>query len=464
MAEIAQKQSLTQSQRQEQTMSYRQIQAIELLFLPVVEIQSIINTELEKNPVLDTELPPEAQTAAGQEESDEWLDKILKLSEENRYIKGGGAKWTREDEEKRDHYLESVTVEQTFQESLSEQLRFLDLDDKTRQCCELVISSLDDDGYLKSHMADIAMAAGQSMENVSRAVAVVQSLEPAGVAAADLRERLLLQLERKNLKDSRAYTAVKDYLAEIAANHLPQVAKKMGLSIEEIKETLGEIQKLSPVLSCEQASPSDYVREEVVVEEDSGALKVTVKNDYLPSLRISPHYRDLLKDPGTPRDTREYIKERLHAGVSLINSVIQRQTTIKKIAGALVKAQESFFMDGASGMRPLTMARIAQEIGIHETTVSRAVAGKYLKCKHGFFPLRHFFSAGFETEGGEAVSNNVIKDAIKSMIASEDVYSPLSDSDIAAQLKERGLTVARRTVAKYRESMNILPSHMRRQY
>ncbi len=464
--ELSQKQNLTQGLRQEQIMTHQQIQALELLFLPVLELQSVINEELAKNPILDTEISAEEEKAANlSTENDDWLEKILKMDEENRFIRGKStAKYSEEDEEKRQFYLESITAEQTFQESLLEQLKFMGLDQRLLLCCEVVISGLNDDGYLVSHPADLAMAAGENMNLINQAISIVRQLEPPGVAAKDLRERLMLQLERKGLENTPVYEAVSEHLDDIAANRLPQVAKRMGITIEKLKDIVAEIQNLNPRINTDSVSPHEYIQEEVEVYEEEGELKIKVKNEHLPSLHISKHYRELLEDATTPRETRDYIKDKLKAGTFLINSIIQRQSTIKRIVTALVEHQAEFFLTGMNCLKPLTMAKIAEKLGIHETTVSRAVAGKYMRCKYGLLPIRHFFSTGYETEDGESVSKNVIKDAIRALIDKEDVYSPLSDSDIVEKLKSEGYNVARRTVAKYRESMNILPSHLRRQY
>jgi RNA polymerase sigma-54 factor len=463
--DFEQRQTLTPAQRQEQVMTHHQIQALELLSQPVLELQSVINAEIEKNPILETDFDEQPDPKELSGEDDEWLEKVLKLDEESRYIRGRStSQVSEEEEERRQHYLDSITEEMTFQQSLVEQLKFLDIDDELLNCCEVVVSGLDDDGYLKSHPADLAMASAAPMSLVEEAIKTVQSLEPPGVAAKDLRERLMIQLERKDMAETKAYAAIRDHLDDIANNRLPQVAKKMGISLDELKDTIEIIQSLSPRLVAEPVSPHEYIREEVNIDEEAGELKIKMNNEYLPSLRISGHYKELLKDANTPKDTRDYIKDKIRAGVFLINSVLQRQTTIRKIVGAIVEWQSEYFLQGASHMRPMTMAQIAEKAGIHETTVSRAVAGKHLRCKHGLIPLRKFFSTGYEAEDGSIVSNNVVKDIIRDMVGKEDTYKPLSDSEIAADLKKQGYNVARRTVAKYRDLLAIPPSNLRRQY
>jgi RNA polymerase sigma-54 factor len=464
--EINQKQNLTQGMRQEQVMTHQQIQALEMLFLPVLELQALIDAELEKNPGLDTE--PDAPTEVKVEsDDDEWLDKVLKLDEENRFIKSstGTNTYTSDDEEKRSHFLNSVTVEQTFEEFLLEQLRFLEISDIEKKCCEIVIAGLNDNAYLESHPADIAMAAGVGLDVVNKAIGIVQGLEPPGVAASDLRERLMIQIERKGLDNTPAYTIVDKYLKEIGSNHLPQVARKMKMSIDELKEQLAVIQNLTPRISTTEAvSPHEYIQEEVIVVEEEGRYVVKLKNEYLPSLYISKGYRDLLQEGDVPKETRDYVKDKIKSGVTLINSILQRQTTIKKIAQTIVDVQHDFFENGQECLKPLTMAQVAEKVGIHETTVSRAVANKYMRCKYGVLPLRGFFTTGYELDDGKTVSKNVVMEAIRKIIENEDSKSPLSDSAISKKLKDMDFNVARRTVAKYRENMNILPSNLRRQY
>lgn len=461
--EVNQVQRLKQDMRQEQVMTHQQIQALEMLFAPVLELQSIVSAEVEKNPVLETAIEDEP---AGSEahDADEWLDRILKLDEESRYIKSYRQSLTPEEEERRQHFLESVAVERNFQDLLIDQLRFLDLDPKAMSCCEVVVSGLDDDGYLKSHPSDLCMASGMDIATVQKAIDAVKKLDPPGVGATDLRERLMLQLDRRGRADSLAYQTVRDHLPEIGNNQLPLVAKKMGVSMDELKKAVEEIQGLSPRLQLDSADSSDYVREEVSVVEQDGALSVKLNNDYLPSLRISAEYRRILEDPSTTKEIKDYVKEKIKSGVFLINSIIQRQTTIKKIVTAMVETQEEYFRHGAEHLRPMTMAIVAGRAGVHETTVSRAVAGKYLRCKFGMVHLRDLFSSGYETEDGTSVSKNVVIEKIRQLISGEDEQKPLSDSEIVDLLKKAGYTIARRTIVKYREIAGIPPSNLRKRY
>ena len=229
-------------------------------------------------------------------------------------------------------------------------------------------------------------------------------------------------------------------------------------------QVLNVIHGLSPHLQHGEVSPHEYIEEEVTVLETTEGLEVHMNNGYLPPLHISKQYRKYLQDPDCTKEVREYVKEKIRSGVFLINSIIQRQTTIQKIALAIVENQAQYFHLGPDFLKPMTMSQVAEMVGVHETTVSRAVSGKFLRCKHGLVPMRNFFTTGYEDEHGNSVSNSVVKNAIRKIIDDEDKFNPVSDSQIGRILSKQGLKVARRTVAKYRESMGILPSNLRRKY
>ena len=461
-----------QSMRQEQTMTHHQIQALEMLFAPVMELSSIISGEVEKNPVLEVESEKyekleledvNDEEVAKSNETDEWVEKILQLDSKTPYGRVGTP--IQQESEERRHFLDSLTTHKTLHDHLVEQLMFMGLSEDLRASCETVISGLDDDGYLTAHPADLSMVTGENVDDIRAAIKVIQKLEPAGVGASNLKERLLLQLERDNKQESSTYIAIEVYLEDIAANRLPKVAKAMQITMTELHQIISEIKNLNPHLSDSlPILPHNYVEEEVEILESKGKLKVKINNGHLPSLKISAYYKKMLQDPNLTKDAKDYIKSKINGGVFLINSLMQRQSTIEKITNAIAKEQDAFFKEGLNHLKPLTMSQIADMSGVHETTVSRAVAGKYLKCKYGMFPLRFFFTPGYTSSNGEAISNATVKKAIKELIEKEDPRKPLSDSQLANLLKEQGLKVARRTVAKYRESLSILPSNLRRQY
>ena len=476
MAEMIQKQASLQEMRQEQVMTHQQIQALEMLTAPVLELKATINAELEKNPVLELEgggddsapLPTEdGDFESGDADNrDEWMEKVMKLDDARFTTHSSASSFSAEDQQRRDHYINSITTEESFEDGLLRQLSFLDLEQELDVCCKLVVDAINIDGYLTSHPADLAMISGKKMPLIEEAVTVIQALDPAGVATKDLRERLLLQLDRIGLRETLAYTVVSECLDDVARNRIPTIARKLSVSVDELQDALEQIQQLRPRLVQDNSLEAqvEFVKEEITITEKNGELEIIMDEGYLPSLRISDHYREVLGDGSSSEEVKDYIRDKIRAASFLINSLAQRQTTLRRIVEAIVEAQREFFLEGMDKMKPMTMAHIAEKVEVHETTISRGVSGKYMQCRHGLMPLRQFFSSGYEGEDGNSVSSMVVKKKIKEMIAEEDTSAPLSDSKIADELTQMGYTVARRTVAKYRESMKIMPSKQRRQY
>lgn len=468
---FAQQQQPVQQQQQEQALTHQQIQALELLAAPAVDLQGLIVKEMEKNPVLEASNDDEPLQAIPEQEAPEndperdWAESLVQLADTLPVYRRSTRSWSPEDEQRREHFLSSITPKETLHDTIEEQLRFAGLNADTQERCELIVSSLDEEGYLRGHPADLAMASGCSLDAIEEALAVVQSCEPAGIATRDLRERLMIQLQRRGGQESLAYRVVADHLADLGANRMPVITRALQVNLDELRAAIAEIRSLDPHLSRpESVAQSEYVQEEVEVVEEDGRLEVRLNSNRVPNLRISAHYRTLLRDPDTPADVRTYIRDKIRGAAFLINSLHQRQSTLERITQAIVEVQEGFFRAGMEHMKPLTMAQVAQRIGVHETTVSRGVAGKFMRCRYGLIPLRRFFTAGLEDTDGESVSNVVIKNRINKLIETENQAKPLSDSRISKLLHEQGLQVARRTVAKYRESLGILASNLRRQY
>jgi len=458
-------------QRQEQIMTHQQIQSLEMLAAPVADLRQIITTEMHNNPVIEADfdsvepLPAEEEPPANGEDEERWIEQLVSIGNES--SPGGDVqpRNTPEEEEKREYMFHAITEKRTLHQQLEDQLRFLDLEEYLENACQLVIDTVDDDGYIKTHPADLSMAAGLPLEQVENAIQIVQKFEPAGVAARDLRERFLIQLERKGQKDTLAYKAVAEYCNELAENRLREIAQKLGIEMPEMKDIFEVLKSLDPCLSEAPAhTEATYVMEEVTVENKSDGPQVKVKNDMLPSVSISAHYKKLLSDPNVQKQTKQYIKEKIKAATSFIENLSQRQHTLERISRCIVDYQTEFFKYGPSYLKPMTMAKVAESAGVHETTVSRSVAGKYLRCDYGLFPLRDFFSTGYAAKDGQSVSNRVVSNKIRELITAEDPTKPLSDTKIAKALNKEGLDVARRTVAKYREQMKILPSSKRRRY
>ena len=470
-------------------MAPQQIQALEILLATIPELEQRINEELAENPTLEllsgagedlVGNPVEEADGGGGEadsdaaaelaERDAALASALQFSHTWRDFADQGEgthRFTGEDAERRQFMFDSLTAEQGLQEFLQQQLREMDdLDETMVRVCAHVIGSIDETGYLRTHPADIATALQVPMETVHQAIDIVQSFDPPGVGARDPRECLLLQLARQGRTDTLEYKLVDKYLEDVEKNHIPKVAKELHTSTTHIYELLEKIRRLNPYPGSAISDKGiTYVYPEIFIEKDeSGEWIVRSNRAYTPRVRLAPHYLNMLEDPNIPAETKRYIREKLASSRMLMRAMEQRQSTIERIGEALIHFQKDFLENGVEHMRPLIMSQVADHIGVHETTVSRAIANKYVQTPHGLFPIRHFFSTGYRSDDGEQVSSLAIKQRIQSLIDAEDKAKPLSDQKLARMLKEQGFDVARRTVAKYREELNIPSSHLRRSF
>ncbi|MCP3965796.1 MAG: RNA polymerase factor sigma-54 [Lentisphaerae bacterium] len=472
-----------QELRQEQILAPRQIQSLEVLLTPLLELQEKLSQEIESNPVIESEKNPieelsgdpirsasnaadAADSSPKEDEND--ISDLLKLADswhDNLPPMHSRNYSSTEDEDKREFMFNSLIEQPSLQEHLLEQLRFADTDRKTAEIAETVIGSIDNSGYLKTHPADIAMATASNMEDVAKAVKLVQSFEPAGIGARDLKQCLLLQLNRSTPNNRMLKELINEHLEDLGRNRLPQIAKAMKCTVEDVAQLAKQIRTLNPFPGSAIA-PSDpvYIIPELTVEKHDGKYVISSSDSYLPRLKISQTYLDLLENPNTPNDTKNYIKEKLLNAKMLLKSLDQRQSTIRRIAQVIVDTQYDFFENGIESLRPLTMQQVADKLGLHETTISRAIANKYLKSPTGLHEFKFFFTTGYQSESGEEISSRGIKEKIKDLIADENPQKPLSDNKLSNLLKQDGLNVARRTVAKYREELGIVSSSMRRKF
>ncbi len=478
---------LSQSQelRQEQILTPQQIQSLEILTAPLLELQARISQELEQNPVLEQEKPSGEELAgdiisnAEEEEAseerkdppderDEKLDQLISIADEWKdMLPPFHARriFTPEDEEKHQHFLESVTRVPSLQENLIEQLRFADCDEKTRQLAELVIGSIDESGYLASNIADLSTASGASEAEILKALSLVQTFDPPGIGARDIKECLMLQLKALGRRNSPAARIVENHLDDLAANRIPLIARKTGLSIDTVHSAVDEIKTLSvhPGTALAADNPV-YIIPEITVEKRDGAYTVVPRNENFPRVRLSEFYIKKLDDPMVSKEDKEYIRDKLGQAKMLIKSLEQRKDTLVRISEIIVDTQQDFFDKGSEHLHPLTMQQVADKLGVHETTVSRAIANKFIQTPAGLRPLKFFFSAGFTSSAGEQIANKSVMEKIRDMIAKEDTSNPLSDQEITEILNKEGIPVARRTVAKYRDELKIAPARLRREF
>lgn len=463
-----------QTQRQEQQLSARQMQSLELLQKPLPALLEELRTELESNPVLEAdfssmEIPsgdPLSIPDTGDRESDNPDDESALPDHDSwqedlpipQEIPASG-------NDRQEMMFRTLSGEITLEQQLLEELSLCGASGRLRDLAEWVIGSIDHTGYLRTPPADLAMAADASLEEVMEAVRLVQSFEPAGVGAFTPEECLLLQLERKPDADPKLTEIVKYHLAEIAGNKLPQVASAIRITLPELEKLLEELRKLSPypgsVLAPEHAPY--IVPETEIVRGEDGDYHV-IPGEQRIYLRIPEHYLDMLEDKNLSPEDREYIRIKIDHAKELIRSLEMRESTIRRIAGIIAAEQKEFFDNGPEFLHPMTMRQAAAVLELHETTVSRAVAGKYLQTPRGILEFRYFFSSGYESKDGESISSRSVQERIKRLISEEDPFHPLSDEAISKVLAGEGLHVARRTVAKYRDILKIPGASGRRKH
>jgi RNA polymerase sigma-54 factor len=329
---------------------------------------------------------------------------------------------------------------------------------------DAIIQNVDADGMLRASLDEISNLGPYDPEEVAKALQVVQALDPAGVAARDITECLRLQLRNLGLEGSPTDLMVRDHMKQLQSHQYAEIGRQMGLTPEEVSHHLEIIKRLDPKPGLKYSPDrSSYIIPDVFVVKEGDDYKIILNDDGLPKLRISPTYRRMLdvKETGS-EETRNYVKEKLRSALWLLKSVDQRQRTIYKVSESIVRHQRGFLDHGIQHLRPLVLRDVATDIGMHESTVSRVVANKYMHTPRGVYELRFFFHSGITSSMGESISSVTIKDKIKKMIESEDQSHPLSDSRIAELLGSDGLPLARRTVAKYREELRIPPSNLRK--
>ncbi len=468
-----------QSLALQQVLSPQLQQSLLILQTPLLELRNLVQQEMETNPVLE-ELPEdsgadersEAEASADENFKDEF-EKLASLDEEWRdYMAQSassnfdGRRGSKEADEKRQFLFDSIPVQETLQQNLIAQLNQTVLSADDRKTAELIVGNIDDDGFLQSTPEEMALNSGILQDEFERVLGLIQTFYPAGVGARDLRECLLIQLRRQGKEQSLEYRIVSEHMDDLGRHRFPEIARRMEISVEDVQKTADNIARLNPRPGqVFAAAPQNYVLPDVIVEKVDGEYQIAFNNEQIPHLRISNLYKDIIASgDAQSSDTKDYIRDKIRSGKFLIRSIHQRQQTIMNIAQQIVSRQRDFLEHGPLHLKPMTMAEVADVVGVHETTVSRAVSGKYMATPQGVFEMKYFFTGGYQTATGESLSNISVKQAILDLVKHESGSAPLSDHEVVEILSERGIPIARRTVAKYRSELNILPSHMRRKY
>jgi len=469
----------TQSLALQQVLSPQLQQSLLILQTPLLELRNLVQQEMQTNPVLE-ELPDQLgadersddESSADDNFKDEF-QKLASLDEEWRdYMaqsasySSDGSRSSREAQDKRQFLFDSIPVQETLQQNLIGQLNQGVLSTSDRKAAELIIGNIDDNGFLQSTPEEMSLNSGIPKEDFEKMLALIQGFYPAGVGARDLRECLLIQLQREGREHGLEYKIVSEHMEDLGRRRFPEIARRMGISIEDVQKAADNIARLNPRPGqVFAAAPQNYVLPDVVVEKVDGEYQIILNNEQIPHLRISNLYKDIIASGNTQSsEVKDYIRDKIRSGKFLIRSIHQRQQTIFNIAEQIVLRQRDFLEHGPSHLKPMTMGDVADTVGVHETTVSRAVSGKYMATPQGVFEMKYFFTSGYQTATGESLSNISVKEAILELVKHENGSAPLSDHEIVEILGERGIPIARRTVAKYRTELNILPSHMRRKY
>ena len=457
---------LTIEQSQKLVMTPELIQAIQILQFNTQELDAFVQEQLLVNPVLEQDQSepanPEAETSEKEREKLDWKEFIRNGSYDDISYRG----YRDKDEERPDSFERYVTNEVTLPEHLMFQYQFATVDKGCRRVGKYIIESLDENGYMTSSVEEISRATGGREEKVGEALDIIHGFDPAGVGARDLSECLQLQLAARKELTPQMEEIITHHLEDIANNRLSAVARDTGMTVLQVQEAADVIRTLEPKPGRQFASQMEtkYVIPDVIVEKIDNEYVVIINESSTPHLTISSYYKGLLGKAEKDQQLADYLSERVSSANWLIKSIEQRKQTIYNVVSAVVKYQKDFFDLGSKHLRTLTLKDIAEELGIHESTVSRSISGKYLQCPRGVYEIKYFFSAGVSDQVGEGVSSNSIKEFIKEIVEGEDRHKPYSDQAMVSILKGKGFNISRRTVAKYRDELGILSSSKRKRY
>ncbi|NUR56981.1 MAG: RNA polymerase factor sigma-54 [Acidobacteria bacterium] len=452
-------------------------QAIKLLPMSTLELADLLNQEMVENPLLE-EVPteelqpaeqqqpekPEAQTAT--DKADAWDDADYEYFFGD-YLDDGYRSRTPSEVKELPPIENTLSTAASLSDHLMWQLSLQTEDEKLKEIGGAIVGNLDDDGYLVASVEEIAAMGDWPVADVERALQHVQTFDPIGVAARDLQECLWLQIRHLGLEGTPTEKIVTEHLRLLQNHQVPEIARRLGMTIDDLKEHIEIIRNLDPKPGSRyNPQQSQYVIPDVYVIKVEDQYVAALNEEGLPQLRISPTYRRLLdKSAGTVeenKETRDYVKDKFRSALWLIKSVDQRQKTIQKVANSIINFQREFLDHGIEYLRPLVLRDVANDIGMHESTVSRVVNNKYMHTPQGVFELKYFFHSGISSSYGDSVSSVTIKQRIRKIIENEDPRKPLSDSKIVSILQKEGLMLARRTIAKYREELKIPTSNQRK--
>jgi len=497
------------AQTQTMTLAPRMIQSMEILQLAIMDLRARVEQELEKNPVLELSDPANDDWSAPEENvttepvlpdidvdgpmihdadnlndfsrldalNRDWDDHF---NEDHRPSRNG---MDSEIDRKHDAMQNMQSRPQSLHDYLTEQLSFMELSPTERTLVEFLISHINDDGYLgiregeeidelryvPYRLEDLVVSYGKpgvTVDDLEDALSIVQKLDPPGIAARDFKECLLLQVQPDTPHRDAIRALILNHLEDIRHNRMPIIQRKTGLELSAIKEAIEEMRRfnLRPGAPFEPRNTQYVLPDVIITQNDLGEYDIKLTEDWTPNVQISPRYFEMAKDRDADQKTRDYIKQKIQAASWLIDAIEQRRGTLEKVTRAIITHQRAFLDHGPESIKPLKMQQIADDVGVHVTTVSRAVDDKWVQTPRGLFPLKRFFGGGVESKNGEDVAYETIKQRLMELIGKEDKSAPLSDEDLVEKLNEAGYPVARRTVTKYRKMMKLPSSRQRKDW
>lgn len=465
---------LNLSQTQKLIMTPELRQAIQILQFNNVELMEYIEKQLEVNPFLESADNKNTESDADDEfnndssyEKDKLNDEIDWKEITERYDDLSYKYYERgSDSDERQSFESYTSKKMSLKDHLMVQLGVSVKTSKEKRIGEFIIESLDSKGYLESSLQDISLLLNEDIVEVERILRLIHTFDPVGVGARNLGECLMIQLKEKGIQDKNAYIIAENYLEDIAANKIQKISKELKISVSRVQSICDIIKMLEPKPSRGFIVDSDnirYIVPDVTVEKINDEYIIIVNDNNLPTLTISNYYKNMINNLDD-KEANKFLSDKLNSSIWLIKSIEQRKMTLYKVTESILKFQKRFFDEGKTALRPLVLKDVADDIGVHESTVSRATNGKYVQTPRGLYELKYFFSSSLGENYGEGVSSTSVKTQIQKLINEENSQKPLSDQKIAEKLNDEGVSISRRTVAKYRDEMRIPSSSMRRRY
>jgi RNA polymerase sigma-54 factor len=472
--------------KQEMKINPRLYQAMDLLYMPLLDLQQHIKQELVNNPFLDLEEPtapdPEVELLK-EKEREKTKEENEEIDWEEILLDGFEAGGRRAEYEEKEYY-EPVSVDtRDLSDHLRDQLVLLRLTPRQMLLGEEIIGNIDDDGYLTCSLEDTISGLNQwlkedglawaeegetltpfTLADAEQMLLIIQGFDPSGIAARDLRECLMLQLRDANLEDTLAYRIVENYFEQLINHRWSEISKELSITPQDVQGAADEVAKMDPKPGLKYSAASDnYITPDLIVEKIDGEYLVFLNDTSLPRLKLSRTYREIAKDKSKFKgENKEFISNKLNSANWMIQAIEQRRQTMLKVMNFIVDRQRDFFERGVQYLKPLTLREVAEVISMHESTVSRVTNEKFVQTPRGVLPLKFFFSSGLSTTSGEDVSARGIKAKIQKLVSEESAKRPLTDQAIVNILKDEGIQIARRTVAKYRDQLGILSARMRK--